>query len=275
MWKRRIKWVIGFFALVLVSMALFATWAFQQSKKVPEFYERAIAQTPTENIEEISERLEASVQQLRDDAIEKGQWEASFTTDQINAWLVDQLPKRYPGLQRRGLQNPRVLIEDGKLIAATRFKNSRFDGVFSCDLSVQLTDEPNRLAITVHAIRIGTLKLPLSQFMNRIQREVTRQGFHLCWDTRDGETIALVELPAVYPGEVDIPILLESIALQGSQLDVSGQSGADTLLAYMPQGPVYQIASLAGSETLGFEDSTVNVQFEPSNSRGAVADAGR
>ncbi|MEO1616046.1 MAG: hypothetical protein AAFV88_09370, partial [Planctomycetota bacterium] len=196
----------------------------------------------------------------------------------------DQLPKRFPKLQQKGLQNPRVFIEDDKLIVAAQFRNRRFDGVFSCELSVQLTEEPNRLAICVHKIRVGALPLPISQLQAKIEKEAGRQGFRICWDENDGETIALVELPSVYPGRVDVPILVESIALRDQQLIVAGQTGDDSLVAYTPQGAIYHIASLAGFDTSEFDmpefgasefdasefDTAItNVHFESTAPRGS------
>ncbi|MEM0926724.1 MAG: hypothetical protein AAGJ83_11855, partial [Planctomycetota bacterium] len=60
MWKRRLRWAFGFLVFIVCMVGVFLTWAFRQSKQVPEFYERAIAQRPSENVEAMSERLEAS-----------------------------------------------------------------------------------------------------------------------------------------------------------------------------------------------------------------------
>lgn len=242
MWVRLIKRLLLVGVLLIVSLGTTAFWAHRQTQKVPEFYERAIATPPPEDIAQSSEQLECDVQRLQDDVVETGLWEAEFAAEQINAWLIDQLPKRFPTLKARGLQEPRIVIDDGVIMAAARFKDHRLDAVLSCELSVQLTDQPNRLAIYIRRIRAGALPLPLSQFQDRIKRIASRTNLNLQWDTRDGETVALIDVPSRYPGQIDESVMIESIELSNQQLTVAGQTGDPQKSDFVPQGPVYRVA---------------------------------
>ncbi|MEM0927033.1 MAG: hypothetical protein AAGJ83_13410, partial [Planctomycetota bacterium] len=112
------------------------------------------------------------------------------------------------------------------------------------------------------AIRVGNLPLPLSRFEALIEREVTRQGFPLHWETNEGEAIALVDVPSVYPGRAKVPMMVESITLDGEALNVAGQSGSESKMVYMPQGPINQVASLAGVDASALNASTVSVQLD-------------
>ncbi|WP_182866695.1 hypothetical protein [Stieleria mannarensis] len=244
MWKRLIKRMLLVGALLVVSLGATAFWAHRETKKVPEFYERAIATPPPQEVAESIEQLESDVQQLQDDVARPGAWEAEFAAEQINAWLIDQLPKRFPRLKAKGLQEPRIVIDDGVLMAAARFKDHRLDAVLSCELSVQLTDQPNRLAIAIDQIRAGALPLPLSQFKDRIKLIASKLNLNLQWETRDGESIALIDVPDQYPGHSEGSLIIESIELADHQLKVSGQTGDLQTSTFSPQGAVYILAQL-------------------------------
>ena len=262
MWIRLIKRLMLVGVLLFVSLGTTAWWAHRQTKKVPEFYERAIALPKPADLVQSSEQLEANVQQLQDDATQLGVWQAEFTVQQINAWLIEQLPQRFPNLRAKGLQDPRVMIEDDMVIAAARFKDPRLDAVLSCQLGVRLTDQPNRLAITVHGIRAGALPLPLSQFKDRIKMIAEKINLNLEWETRNGETVALVDVPSQYPGSVEGSIMIESIELFESHLIVSGQTGDLQTVVFTPQGPIYKVASLDHLPESHTPDSVRSVQVD-------------
>lgn len=227
-WKRWLRRALIACAGLLLFLLLSSWWVSHQTQQVPDFYEKAVVVLPPEQLAESSEQLEADVEKLQADVKRRGTWEASFEVEQINAWLADQLPKRYPDLQAKGLAEPRIMIEDGTMHAAARINSKRINAVVSCELSVQLTDKPNQLAIVVGALRAGALPLPVSQFQGTIQRLLKRTQLNFQWDTLDGQTIALVDVPSEYPAYSDKPIVIESIDLSSGKLKVTGQSGSST-----------------------------------------------
>ncbi|MDV6029780.1 MAG: hypothetical protein F9B45_06665 [Phycisphaera sp. RhM] len=244
MWMRLINRLLLVGALLVASLGATAFWAHRETKKVPEFYERAIAAPPPQAVAESVEQIESDVQKLQDDVAQPGLWQAQFAAEQINAWLIDQLPKRFPTLEAKGLQEPRVMIQDGLLMAAARFKDQRLDAVLSCELSVQLTDQPNRLAVSIKQIRAGALPLPLSQFQDRIKLIASKTNLNLQWDTQDGESIALIDVPDRYPGHMDGSVIIESIELADQHLTVTGQTGDLHSSTFTPQGEIYKLAQL-------------------------------
>ncbi|KAA5540063.1 hypothetical protein FYK55_22400 [Roseiconus nitratireducens] len=258
MWLRWIKRVLLVGAVACVLMGLAAGWAFRQSRKVPEFYERAVELPSRERLVASSERMQAEVQQLQEDVGQLGHWQASFTADQLNAWLVEQLPQKFPEFRARGLQDPRIVIDGNTLRIAARFKDKRFDAVLSCELEVQLTDQPNCLAIRVQRIRAGALPLPLSQFQEKIKQFSERTNLNLQWETGDEETVALVDIPLRYHGQESEDVVLESIELTDDRVSVAGRTGSEVHQAYAPQGPVYTVA-----QNLSEDPSLLDPPAEP------------
>lgn len=248
MWMRRLKRLTLLAVLSIGALLGTARWAVQQTRKVPDFYERAVGSEPEANLQRSSEQLEANVKRLQHDIAESGLWDASFTTQQINAWLSRQLPLRFPTLAARGLQEPRIQIEDNRAVVAARYRDHRFDAVLSCELSVQLTDHPNRLAVTVESIKAGALPLPVSRFKERIVQFAERAKIALEWDEEaDGGSTALLDLAIGSPGTDDDPRVIEWIELADQQLSVAGRSGQGLDTVFRPRGPVYKLASVEGS----------------------------
>lgn len=268
MWMKLLKRAILVGAMLMGGLAVVGFWAHRQSKQVPEFYERAIELPPPEQVAQSSKRLEADVQQLQDDVGHSGQWDAAFKESQINAWLVDQLPQKFPQLSKKGLQDPRIVIEDDCLKAAARFKDHRFDAVISCELRVQLTDQPNRLAISVSRLRAGALPLPISQFQEKVRKLMEKAKFDLQWESRDGEPVAIVDIPREYPGRIREDVVIESIDLQEQLLRVAGRTGDLESLTFEPRGAIYEIAmSDADGVLTTSAESAVGSENQPGDVR--------
>lgn len=158
-WIKRLTIAATFLLLV---GGIVAWWLLRQTQHVPEFYTRATAQLPEETAA-ASRRLQADVKRLQEDAAKVGFWDADFSDDEINAWLVEELPRIFPQLLARGASDPRVVIEDGRIRAAVRYKDRRIDTVISCEVQVALTEQPNMLALKVNGLKAGALPLPLSR----------------------------------------------------------------------------------------------------------------
>jgi hypothetical protein len=204
MWARLVKRLLVIGIVASLSFLLAARWAIRQSQKVPEFYQQAIAAAPPENLAESSRELEQRVEQLHAEVAQTGTWSAEFDADQINAWLAAELPKRFPTVQAKGLQDPRVMISEGKLTLAARFTNQRIDAVLSCELTAQLTEQPNRLAVRIDNLRVGALPLPLSKFKQLIAKAAARLHLNVTWEEADEGTVALVELADRHPSEQEL-----------------------------------------------------------------------
>lgn len=259
MWARLIKRVLVVGIVAFVAFLLVARWAIEQSKKVPEFYQHAIAQTPPEELEKSSRELEARVEQLHEEVQESGEWEAAFSAEQINAWLAAELPKRFPSLQAKGVQDPRVLISKECVSVAARFNNRHIDAVLSCDLTVRLTDQPNRIAVRVENLRAGALPLPLSQFQELIVKAAAKADVSLHWEDDEDGAVAIAQWADESSLEQAKHFTLEWIELEDSELIVAGRSGDAAFQSFEPRGPVYTLASLPESQTVGEASSAVTL----------------
>ncbi len=229
-------------SLAVIITASVSWWALQRTRVVPDFYERATKQLPAD-LDSAIARLEQDMVQLQGDAAKLGSWQAVFTDEQINAWLVQQLPREFPNLLPPGVEEPRIIIEDGRVLVAARYKNQHIDTVVSFEVKAALTEQANVLAIRVNNLRAGALPLPLDRFLRGISREAAKSQMEVRWDMDQSDPIALVTIPSDHPSYIYAPVIVESVYMAEGILALAGHTGAEARDSYSPRGPIYQLAS--------------------------------
>ncbi len=254
-----IRFAVSLFTVAVVVGLTGGWWALEQTQHIPEFYTRATQSLPTSTAE-ASQHLQQEVEQLQNDAGRVGSWNATFSDDQINAWLIEELPEKFPRLLASGASEPRIVIEENRLLAAVRYKNHRIDTVISCELSVELTEQPNMLALRVNHLKAGALPLPLSKFLKGISQEAAKGGVDIRWDETETGPIALVTVPSEHPRYVRAPVIVESIELTDGNLVLAGHTGPLAHESYRPDGPVYEFVSYRHSENRSSQDSRLSAK---------------
>ena len=239
------RWIkqIGISLLVLIIFALAAgCWALRQTQVVPDFYARA-TQTSPADIEAASQQLKADVAKLQKDVAKVGSWKAIFSEDDINAWLIEQLPIKFRQLYTKGASEPRISIQNDHLLAAVRYKDTRIDTVISCELRVELTEEPNLLAVHITNLQAGSLPLPLNRFMSEVSNEAAKGSIQIRWDQSESGPTALVLIPSKHPAYAHSPVIIESLLLIEGAVILSGHTGKRAQTCYEPRSPVYQFVT--------------------------------
>lgn len=239
------RWIIritGLTFIVALIAVLASWWAVRQTRHVPDFYARATERTDLPDAEAIRQ-IEAGLEKWRSDAGKIGSWSASFNDRQINHWLSEELPRKFPRLLASGAREPRIVIEDGRILAAVRYQRKSIDIVISCQLEVELTEQPNMLALRVTQLRAGALPLPLGKFIKGISKEAARGDLDIRWDHTESDPIALVTVPSDHPKYVVRPVIVESVELTDGELTLSGHSGPLAHKSYHPVGPLYRFVS--------------------------------
>lgn len=243
--------------LIVVAIGLsFSWWAVRQTRHVPEFYQRATSigqATMPASGRIVMQTHSGSGMSLTDpdadsSALEGKSWNAVFTVKEINDWLSKELPTSFPQLLAQGATDPRICIEDGHVLAAARYKTQRLDLVISCELAVELTEEPNMLALRVKYLRAGALPIPLSSFLTGISKEAAKGDVDIRWDDTEAGPVALVKVPSEHPRYVTSPVLVESVDLVDGALVLSGNTGPLAFETFRPHGPFYRFVSYQPGE---------------------------
>lgn len=245
------------FAKTLATVALIAAgiaalsiwWAAQAASRVPRFYQEAAKRMPTD-VHAASAELQQQVTELQERVKQRGDWEATFTEPQINAWLSTELQREFPAVLPAGVVDPRVVLEADVIRVAARYVSSRFDWVISFNLHVRLTDQPNVLAIEVSELKAGELPLPISNFRKHITNAAAKGDLEVRWSEEQGNPIALVTVPSDHERYVSRPVLIEQISMRPGELYLSGHTGPHALQVFSPRGPIFRIASIVLNATL-------------------------
>jgi hypothetical protein len=187
----------------------------------PEFYRQAMTVQPQQQ-EEAGDALEQSVLELSNETRQPGHWEATFSDDQINGWLAVDLPAKFASILPAGVECPRVSIRDGLIHIAARFKDKLVESVVSFSLQVNLTDEPNTVAVTIRKVRAGVLPVPVRQFLDRISNAAERGDIQLRWSQDQGDPVAFVTVPSQHERYVHRQIFIETIEIRDGQIYLSG-----------------------------------------------------
>jgi hypothetical protein len=238
-WTKRIAFAL---AILLLVGTVAGFWAVRQTKVVPEFYAQAKQRLPVKTYE-ASQRLQHDVEKFQSDVGRLGSWNAAFSDAEINAWLLEELPKRFPRLLARGVKDPRIVIEDDRVLVAAHYKDKRFDTIISFEVAVELTEEANMLALRLKNLRAGALPMPLSNFLKGITREAARGDIDVKWDMTQSGPIALVNVPREHAGYVASPIIVESVQLVDGVLLLAGHTGTLAEKSFTPRGPVHRFVS--------------------------------
>ncbi|TWU02108.1 hypothetical protein Pla100_18480 [Neorhodopirellula pilleata] len=239
---RWVRQVIGVLLVLAVAGGGAAWWAWSQAHHVPEFYKRARNQSG--DVGKVARTaLRHDVRQAQKDAKKNFYWNASFSEEQINAWLQEELPGRFERLVVHGVSEPAIALENGQLLAAARYASSRWDMIVSCRLSVEMTEEPNLIAIALSDLKAGSLPLPLEPFVRKISKEAALGNLDVRWDFTERGPIALVTIPHDDDKYLLSPLIIESINLIAGQLELSGRAGDQASDEYSPRGPVHRFVS--------------------------------
>ena len=257
------RWIkrIGITALAVLFLAsISGWWLLRQTQIVPDFYIRA-TQTSLPDTEAASQQLEANVAKLQQDVAKIGSWEASFSEDDINAWLIEQLPLKFKPLQTAGVKDPRISIQQDYLLAAAQYTDARLDTVISCQLRVELTEEPNLLAVHISKLKAGAVSLPVSQFMKGVSEEAAKGGVKIRWDRTESGPTALVRIPSEHPRYTHSPVIVESIQLIDGAVLLAGHTGQRGKHCYEPRSSVYQFVTYRPDENRNSKTASVSTSL--------------
>jgi hypothetical protein len=119
------------------------------------------------------------------------------------------------------VHDPRVAIEQDRLLIAAKYRTSGIETVVSLELSAFLTDEPNVVAIRVHHVAAGKIPIPLGKYLEQITTAASNRGIYIRWQEVEGDPLAIITLPHSEPGD-QREIILRSLELRPGKAIAAG-----------------------------------------------------
>ncbi|MBI2480199.1 MAG: hypothetical protein HYV60_16670 [Planctomycetia bacterium] len=221
--RKAIRYILFTTAVALGLLGVAVLGLYRAAQREPTFYRQAMLVEPAEN-QEAGDELEQSFLNLHNEVRSIGTWEAVFTEEQVNGWLVADLPGKFPNVLPRGTQEPRVAIDAEAIRVACQFDNGKFKTIISMALDVDLTMETNTLAVRVSKLRAGALPVPLKQFLDKITLAARRGNISLAWRQIEGDPVALVTVPVTHEDYAHREIYVDTIELRDGEIYLAGHT---------------------------------------------------
>ncbi len=228
-------------------LAAAGAWAYWVSRQVPPFYAAALAQ-PTASVHQASDALLRETAALVSDLRKSGRWQAQFTADQINGWLADDLEKNHPSLLPATISEPRVAIENNRLMIGFRWQRPRWSVVVSLSADVYLR-EPNVVAVRIRKVRAGGLPLPLKNVLHDLIAAGRSLDLQIEEQQIEGDPLLLITPPQ--DGDYgNLLVQLDSLELHDGQLYVAGRTQrGDQSLPPLAERPAHAEQPTGDSQT--------------------------
>lgn len=213
----RLMLIVALIALILAGAGSFFTYQVQQ---VPEFYEQAIAAQPQQQAA-AGQQFEQQAIEVQNQIRRTGDWRAELAEDEINGWLATVLPEKFPGVLPPDASDPRVAIQQDRLLIAAKYRTTGIETVVSLEISAFLTDEPNVVAVRIHRVAAGNIPIPLGKYLAEITAAAAKRGIYIGWQEVAGDPLAIITLPLAEPGDKR-KIILRSLELLPGKAIASG-----------------------------------------------------
>ncbi len=180
-----------FGTLCAAGLVWFAVDSAQQS---PPYYAEALA-TPIEDAAKEGDQLEIQLTRVQNAARKQIPWNVEFSQEQVNGWLVADLPNKFPSVLPEKMKDPRVHFEPRIAKLAFKYSANGLDGIVIAECDIFCTDKQNQLAIQIISVKSGFVALPVGPWVERLSKSAERAGIPILWSRRDGNSVALVTVP--------------------------------------------------------------------------------
>jgi hypothetical protein len=147
-------------------------------------------------------------------------WSGTLSDRQVNAWLAEEFRDKHFGVLPRGVSDPRIAFEPGRLTLAFRKQFGSITALVSGSGRVWLP-EPNVLALEVERVRAGSIPLPSGPVIELVTSAAASAGLDIEWQQYDGHPVAIVRLKA---SEKTSGLGIDRIEIQDGVLYAAGRS---------------------------------------------------
>ena len=158
-------------------------------------------------------------------------WSGEFHESQVNAWLAGDFERKHGDLLPRGVSDPRVSFEDGRVTLAFQLERGPVTTIVSASGRMWLP-ESNFVAIEVESVKAGAIPMPAAYVIQTVSAAAKSAGLDLEWKQHNGNPVALLRLGH---SDKDSAIRVDQVEITDRILRVAGRSrGHETATEVRP-----------------------------------------
>ncbi|GAC1474001.1 MAG: hypothetical protein NVSMB9_23590 [Isosphaeraceae bacterium] len=206
-------------AVVLAAVGGIAAVGWLSLTHKPRFYQAMVA-VPHAQQEVKAKRFVAHSLQLSNDIRNEPTWEASFSDQEVNAWLAEDLVTHFADQLPREVHQPRVMFEVDRVTLAFEFDHGPVRSVIWV-VARPRVPESNVLELSLEKIRAGMLPIPAEQVLERITQHARAQGLDIEWK-REGDLRVAVIRYTPHTNRDDVR--LEKLQIRKGEIRLAGRS---------------------------------------------------
>jgi hypothetical protein len=185
----------------------------------PPFY-RKLADVDRQLRRVEADRFVNQTFQLRNDIANEDRWEASFSDEEVNAWLAEELVTHFADFLPEGVRDPLVVFDLDRVTLAFRLKRGPFTSLVWAVARIQVSDD-NTVALTLEKIRAGAVPVSPEEVVEPMIRQAKSYGLDVDWRYVDDEPVAFFRYSPT-PARGDV--VLEQVVLLNGRVYLSGRS---------------------------------------------------
>jgi hypothetical protein len=185
----------------------------------PPFYRERVAMGGKHRQAE-ADRFVAQSLQLRNDIANEEQWEAVFTDDEVNAWLVRELVAHFGDRVPQGVDDPVVAFNLDQVTLAFKVDRGPFRTLVWVVARARVAAD-HTVALRLEKIRAGAMPIAADELVEPITTQAKALGLNIEWQEEEGQPVAFIGY-SPNPGRVDV--VLDRVQLLDGQIYISGRS---------------------------------------------------
>lgn len=213
---RKFLWVamsLGALGTV-ISMAVWRSLTYE-----PPFY-RKLSSMDRQIRKVDADRFVSQTFQLRNDIANENRWEASFSDEEVNAWLAEHLVTHFADYLPAGVRDPMLVFELDRVTLAFKLDRGPLTSLVWVVARVQVASD-NTIALRLEKIRAGAFPVSPDEVVGPIIERAQAHGLDVEWFKDQGEPVAHFRYTPS-PGRLDV--VLERVILLDGRLYISGRS---------------------------------------------------
>ncbi|MEW4567700.1 hypothetical protein AB1L88_07500 [Tautonia sp. JC769] len=214
--KRRIVTVMIVLAILGTAIPL-AIW--RSLTYEPPFYRKLEAKDRQIRRVE-ADRFVSQTFQLRNDIANENRWEASFTDEEVNAWIAEDLVTHFAEYLPEGVRDPLLVFELDRATLAFRLDRGPFTSLVWVVARVEV-EEDNTLALRLEKIRAGAMPISPDEVVGPIVNRARAHGLDVNWTNDRGEAVVRIRYS---PKPERLDVILERVVVLDGRLYLSGRS---------------------------------------------------